>query len=185
MKQTVVPSPSGRSVARLRRYAVLALCVALLTLAVVSSLAQRRKAIRVPRGAAAESPRRELERESPRGRAEERRREDARARGRVRAMAARLKARPQDGVVGPGGISRGEGGVPTEGERGGGQTTEAITAPQPAAPIARAHGAHDPPAVHPPHLPRRDARRPRRLPARLDGRGRPHAVRRLRQRPPT
>src|ERR1044072_6086099 len=117
MKQTVVPCPSGRSVARLRRYAVLALCVALLTLTVVSSLAQRRTAIRVPRGEAAESPRREAERESPRERAEERRREDARARARGRAMAARLKARPQDGVVGPGGISREEVGVPTEGDR--------------------------------------------------------------------
>ena len=137
MKQTVVPSPSGRSVARLRRYAVLALCVALLTLTVVSSLAQRRTAIRVPRGEAAESPRREAERESPRERAEERRREDARARARGRAMAARLKARPQDGVVGPGGISREEVGVPTEGERGVEQTTDAIMASQPDAPIAR------------------------------------------------
>jgi hypothetical protein len=136
MKKTVVPSPSGRSVARLRRYAVLTLCAALLTLAVVSSLAQRRTAVRVPRGEAAESPRREAERESPRERAEERQREDARARARGRAMAARLKARPQDGIVGPGGRGTQEVGVPTEGERGIERTTAEVMEAQANAPAS-------------------------------------------------
>ncbi|MDT5272295.1 MAG: hypothetical protein QOH49_4481 [Acidobacteriota bacterium] len=135
MKKMIVPSPSGRSVARLRRYGVLALCAALLTLVVVSSFAQRRTAVRVPRGEAAEAPRREAERESPRERAEERRREDARARARGRAMSARLKARQDDGVVGPGGVGRTEQiGVPTEGEPGVTQTTEEIMVSQANAP---------------------------------------------------
>jgi hypothetical protein len=129
----MVPSTSGRSLARLRRYAVLALCAALLTLAVVSSLAQRRTAVRVPRGEAAESPRREAERESPRERAEERRREDARARARGRAMAARMKAQIQGGTL----TNKQEVGVPTAGEPGVAQTTDEIMASQPDAPLAR------------------------------------------------
>lgn len=135
MKKMIVPSPSGRSVARLRRYGVLALCAALLTLVVVSTFAQRRTAVRVPRGEAAEAPRREAEKESPRESAEEYRREDARARARGRAMAARMKARQQDGVFGPGGLSKSqEVGVPTEGEPGVTQTTEEIMVSQANAP---------------------------------------------------
>ena len=96
MKQIPPSSPlSGSPVARLRRYAVPALCAAVLTLAAASSLAQRRTALRAPRGAAAEAPRREAERESPRERAEERRR----AAARTRARAAKIKARQQDGIV--------------------------------------------------------------------------------------
>lgn len=135
MKKIAVPSPSGRFIVRLRHYAVLALCAAMLTLAVVASYAQRRTAVRVPRGEAAEAPRREAEKESPRESAEEYRREDARARARGRAMAARMKARQQDGVFGPGGLSKSqEVGVPTEGEPGVTQTTEEIMVSQANAP---------------------------------------------------
>ena len=141
MKNKLPQSPLGGNAARLRRYAVLALCTALLTLAVVSSFAQRRTAVRAPRGEAAESPRREAAREaeSPRARAEERRREDARARARGRAMAARLKARPQDGVGGPGGISQEQVGVPTEGAPGVPLTTEEIMEAQSNAPLSWRH----------------------------------------------
>jgi hypothetical protein len=131
MKNMIVPSPSGRSVARLRRSVVLGLCAALLTLAVVASYAQRRTAVRVPRGGAAESARREREPASPRERAEERRREDAQARARGRAMSALMKARPQKGVVTQ------EVGVPTQGEVGVVRTTDDIMVSQPEISVAR------------------------------------------------
>lgn len=132
MKNKFPVSPSGRSLSRLRRYAVLTLCAALLTLAVVASYAQRRTAIRVPRGEAAESPRRERERESPRERAEEYRREDAKARARGRAMTSLMKARPQNG-----GVTQEVVGVPTKGELGVVRTTEDIMASQPDVPVER------------------------------------------------
>lgn len=132
--KNIVPAPrTDRSVARLRLYAVAALCAALLTLAVASSLAQRRTAVRVPKGAPeASTPRRERESESPRERAEEHRREDAKARARGRAMAALLKkARPQNGLLTQ------EVGVPTEGERGITMTTDALMEAQPDSTVPR------------------------------------------------
>ncbi|MFL6257423.1 MAG: lamin tail domain-containing protein [Pyrinomonadaceae bacterium] len=133
MRKLLSVSPSGTHVARLRRYAVLALCASLLTIAFASSFAQRRTAIRVPRGEAAEAPRREAE--NPRERAEERRREDERARARGRAMTARLNAQQRSGIVGTGvTASKQEVGVPTEGEPGVEQTTEQIMVAQANAP---------------------------------------------------
>ena len=137
MENKLPASRPGISVPRLRLYAVAALCAALLTIAAVSSLAQRRTAIRVPKGAPeASAPRREAEKESPLARAEERQREDAMARARGRAMAARMKARPQDGVAGPGGLTTQEVGVPTEGERGVERTTAEVMEAQANAPVS-------------------------------------------------
>lgn len=123
-----LPARLGLPAARLRLYGLAALCAALLTVAAASSLAQRRTAIRVPKGApAAEEPRREVERESPRERADERRREEAMARSRGRALSARLKARPQNGTLAQPDIV----GVPTQGASGVNLTTDAIMAQQP------------------------------------------------------
>lgn len=129
MKNILSASRSDRPTRRLRLYAVAALCAALLTVTLVTSSAQRRTAVRVPKGAP-EAPvsRREREPESPRERAEEYRREDARARARGRAMTARLKmARQQRGIFKP---IKPEVGVPTEGARGVTMTTDAIMASQ-------------------------------------------------------
>ncbi|HEX8335155.1 MAG TPA: lamin tail domain-containing protein [Pyrinomonadaceae bacterium] len=136
MKNKLPLSPSGGHAARLRRYAVLALCSALLTLAVASSFAQRRTAVRVPRGEAAEAPRREAV--SPRAMAEERRREDAKARARGRAIAARLKA-GQETITGPGGIATQQVGVPTEGAPGVTRTTDDIMVAQSNSPLSWRH----------------------------------------------
>lgn len=128
MKNMLSASRPDRHARRLRLYAVAALCATLLTFALVTSSAQRRTAVRVPREAPeASTPRRERESESPRERAEESRREDAKARARGRAMAALLKkARPQLGVV-----KQQQVGVPTEGEAGVTMTTDALMAAQP------------------------------------------------------
>jgi hypothetical protein len=137
MRKLFPASPSGMNGARLRRYAVLALCASLLIIAFVSAFAQRRTAIRVPAGEAppAAAPRREAE--SPRERLEERRREDAQARARGRAMAARLNAQTRSGILGTG-VTAGkqEVGVPTEGERGVERTTEEVMAAQAGAPAS-------------------------------------------------
>jgi hypothetical protein len=125
MKKIIPNSPrAGRSVARLRRYTVLSLCAALLTLIVVSSYAQRRTAMRVPRGESAVASveaRREAAERVPLGEADKRRAEAGR---RVRA---RLMAQARGSVAG--GIKQEDGytqAIPTTGESGVEQTTADI-----------------------------------------------------------
>jgi hypothetical protein len=118
---------AGRSAKRLRRYAVPALCAALLTLIVVSSYAQRRTVIRVPRGesAASAEARREAAERGPLSEADKRREEAG------RRARARLMAQARGGVAG--GVRQADGytkGVPTEGARGVERTTGDIMTSQ-------------------------------------------------------